>query len=108
MATSIININGITVDGNDFSEVYTKTKDAIEYARNGKPTFIECRTFSNTGHYLGEKDAETMEQEPNTSKYVDPIKKMEALLEMKGTTREDITKMRKATSVNIKNVFMNA
>jgi len=39
------------VDGNNVLEIYSKTQDAIENARQGKgPSLIECRTYRWRGH----------------------------------------------------------
>lgn len=44
-------LNSYKIDGNDASEVYKTTKDAVERARNGEgPSFIECETYRYLGH----------------------------------------------------------
>ena len=43
------NIPGVQVDGKDLLAVY-KAEEAIERARNGGGTIIECMTYRNYGH----------------------------------------------------------
>lgn len=46
---------GYSVDGNDVTEVYTKTKEAIEKARTGEgPTLLDCLTYRFFGHFTGD------------------------------------------------------
>ena len=48
-------IPGITVNGNDVLEVKRVSSEAIERARKGEgPTFIECLTYRQKGHHLGD------------------------------------------------------
>lgn len=46
---------GISLNGNDIIEVYTKTKEAVERARAGKgPTLLDCITYRFFGHFTGD------------------------------------------------------
>jgi len=48
-------IPGMTIDGNDIFEVYTKTIEAVERARAGKgPTLLDCITYRFLGHFTGD------------------------------------------------------
>ncbi len=48
-------VPGVTVDGMDIFEVFVAAKDAVERARKGEgPTFIECKTYMYSGHYVGD------------------------------------------------------
>lgn len=48
-------VPGVTVDGMDIFEVFVAAKDAVERARRGEgPTFIECKTYMYSGHYVGD------------------------------------------------------
>ena len=48
-------VPGISVDGMDIFAVYGAARDAIERARSGAgPTFIECKTYMYSGHYVGD------------------------------------------------------
>jgi pyruvate dehydrogenase E1 component alpha subunit len=45
-------IPGITVDGNDVIEVYLKSRELIDRARNGEgPAILECVTYRFRGHH---------------------------------------------------------
>jgi acetoin:2,6-dichlorophenolindophenol oxidoreductase subunit alpha len=44
-------MSSVSVDGNDVIAVRTATAEAVERARNGGgPSFIECRTYRQSGH----------------------------------------------------------
>jgi TPP-dependent pyruvate/acetoin dehydrogenase alpha subunit len=44
-------IPGIIVNGNDVLEVYSKSKEAVRNAREGRgPTLLECKTYRQKGH----------------------------------------------------------
>jgi len=46
---------GMSLNGNDIIEVYTKTKEAVERARAGKgPTLLDCITYRFFGHFTGD------------------------------------------------------
>ena len=46
---------GMSLNGNDVIEVYTKTKEAVERARAGKgPTLLDCITYRFFGHFTGD------------------------------------------------------
>lgn len=46
---------GISLNGNDVIEVYTKTKEAVERARAGEgPTLLDCITYRFFGHFTGD------------------------------------------------------
>lgn len=46
---------GMSLNGNDVIEVYTKTKEAVERARAGKgPTLLDCVTYRFFGHFTGD------------------------------------------------------
>lgn len=48
-------IPGLSIDGMDVIEVYTKTKEAVERARAGKgPAFLDCLTYRFFGHFTGD------------------------------------------------------
>jgi TPP-dependent pyruvate/acetoin dehydrogenase alpha subunit len=86
---------GVTIDGNDVTEVYKATRKAIEFAREGGgPTLIECRTFRMTGHsahddmkYVPKELLEEWEKR-------DPILLLEtSLIGNHGVAKEDVRKM---------------
>ena len=48
-------IPGVAVDGNDVLEVYRVTHTAFVRARKGEgPTLIECKTYRQKGHHVGD------------------------------------------------------
>lgn len=48
-------IAGEMVDGMDAESVWDAAEKAVERARNGEgPTFIECKTYLYSGHYVGD------------------------------------------------------
>jgi pyruvate dehydrogenase E1 component alpha subunit len=48
-------IPGMSIDGNDILEVYSKTKEAVERARAGEgSTLLECITYRIFGHFTGD------------------------------------------------------
>ncbi|MCP4004518.1 MAG: thiamine pyrophosphate-dependent dehydrogenase E1 component subunit alpha [bacterium] len=55
-------------DGMDFFDVYEKSAEAIERARNGEgPTLLECKTYRYMGHYVG--DPETYRTKEETEEW---------------------------------------
>lgn len=48
-------IPGITIDGNDVTEVYIQMREAVERARSGEgPTLLDCVTYRFFGHFTGD------------------------------------------------------
>jgi TPP-dependent pyruvate/acetoin dehydrogenase alpha subunit len=48
-------IAGMSIDGNDVAEVYSKTKEAVQRARSGGgPTLLDCVTYRFFGHFTGD------------------------------------------------------
>jgi len=46
---------GMSLNGNDVIEVYTKTKEAVERARAGEgPALLDCITYRFFGHFTGD------------------------------------------------------
>lgn len=84
-------IPGIAVDGNDVLAVYEVVTEAIERARNGDgPTFIECKTCRQRGHFEGELQTYRAEGEIEECKRKDPIPRFKKkLIEMGVLTEEE-------------------
>jgi len=83
-------IPGYVVDGNDVLLVYEVTKEAVERARNeGRPTFIEAKTFRHRGHFEGDPvtyiDPEVLRDWKENR---DPIKNFKAKLISAGMADE--------------------
>jgi len=96
-------IQGITIDGNDISEVYRKTKEAVERARAGEgPVLLDCVTYRFFGHFTGDpgrgmnyRSKEEMDQWLNRC----PIKRLkEQLIKEKMMTEE----MEKTIETNVR------
>ena len=94
---------GMSLDGNDIIEVYTKNKGAVERARAGEgPTLLDCVTYRFFGHFTGDpgrgityRSKEEMDQWLNRC----PIKRFrERLIQEKILTEE----MEKTIEANVK------
>lgn len=73
---------GISVDGNDVTEVYKAANSAIERARSGSgPTLLECLTYRVRGHYEGDAQEYRTKDEVQASLSTnDPISRMADIL----------------------------
>ncbi len=72
---------GVTIDGNDFVEVYKTSQEAIKRARNGEgPTLIECKTYRYYGHSEIDPADYRQHEELEYWKKRDPIPRAEKLL----------------------------
>jgi pyruvate dehydrogenase E1 component alpha subunit len=96
-------IPGISLDGNNIIEVYSKTKEAVERARaGGGPTLLDCITYRFFGHFTGDpgrgityRSKEEMDEWLNRC----PVKQFkERLLQEKIMTEEN----GKAIEANVK------
>jgi TPP-dependent pyruvate/acetoin dehydrogenase alpha subunit len=86
---------GVTVDGNDVTEVFKATKQSIELARKGGgPSLIECKTFRMTGHSAHD-DVKYVPKELFAEwERKDPILKLESsLIRNKTVTEEEVKKL---------------
>lgn len=96
---------GLTVDGNDFFEVYTAARGAINRARRGEgPTLIECITYRIKGHSRSDKqvyrtrDEVRMWQQPDR----DPILRFAGTLETLGIiSAQEVEALRQETAARI-------
>jgi TPP-dependent pyruvate/acetoin dehydrogenase alpha subunit len=96
---------GITIDGNDFIEVYKTAQEAIAGARGGEgPTFIECLTYRWYGH--SEIDPADYRNKAEVEEWLtrDPIPKAEKLLTDLGL----LTKQKKESLVEEINTEIDA
>lgn len=75
-------IPGVVVDGNDVLAVRKVAKEAIERARNGGgPTLIEAQTYRWTPHSTaGDREFSRTEEELNTWKRKDPVRRLSKLI----------------------------
>ncbi|MEO8856750.1 MAG: pyruvate dehydrogenase (acetyl-transferring) E1 component subunit alpha [Burkholderiaceae bacterium] len=67
-------IPGVTVDGNNFSEVTQAAHDAIERARSGGgPSLLECLTYRHRGHSKSDRNRYRTKEEIESWIARDPI-----------------------------------
>lgn len=98
-------IKGISIDGNDVLKVYETVKEAVDYAREGNgPTLIECKTYRQKGHHVGDPGLEyRTREEENEWKAKCPLKWFkESLLKEKKITKKAITDLETSIIAEIK------
>jgi pyruvate dehydrogenase E1 component alpha subunit len=75
------NIPGVTVDGNDFLEVYQAVKEAVERARTGEgPSLIENVTYRWRGHSKSDRQRYRTREEVKEWQARDPIARLRTKL----------------------------
>lgn len=97
------NIPGLTIDGNDFLDVYNTATKALRYARAGKgPVLIEAKTYRYNGHSKSDKQVYRDKREVQEWQKKDPILKMkEYLRENRIFTEKQILKMEDEAMISI-------
>lgn len=94
----LFNIPAIAIDGNDVVEVYLRTREFIDIAREEKrPAFIELRTYRWSGHSSFDKYSYRPKEEIEKWKKLDPIKKLEKRL-----IKEDVKNIDRIQSLKTK------
>lgn len=93
-------IDAVSIDGNDFMEVYETVKYwAEEIRQNPRPILIECMTFRMRGHEEASGTAYYPEGLIESWKSKDPILRFENFLKEKGIFTDDsIKELRKELS----------
>jgi acetoin:2,6-dichlorophenolindophenol oxidoreductase subunit alpha len=84
-------IPGLSVDGNDVSQVYNAGRLLIERAREGEgPALLECRTYRVKGHYVGDPEKYRTKDEVKTwfTKHEPISRYFNSLLEEKIVSQE--------------------
>ena len=82
---------GSSIDGNDVEAVYEAGEEAVKRARAGEgPSFIECRTFRQRGHFEGDPDSYRTVQEREKIAESDPILRYRQTLTGQGILNPDI------------------
>jgi pyruvate dehydrogenase E1 component alpha subunit len=68
-------MKAIKVDGQDAEDVYAKTVEALEHARNGDgPVFLDVETYRLHGHYIGDPQVYRSKDDiREASEHHDPI-----------------------------------
>lgn len=89
------NMPGLTIDGNDFLDVYNTVTKALRYARAGKgPVLIEAKTYRYNGHSQSDNQLYRDKQEIREWQKKDPVQIMkEYLREHRIFTEKQIQKM---------------
>ena len=90
-------IEGITVNGNDVEEVYTKFGEAVEKVRaGGGPILMEMKTYRMAGHYFGDNENYRSREEVNAWKEKCPIRHVKNILMVDfGVTEEELDAIEK-------------
>ena len=86
---------GITIDGNDFFEVFETTQAAVAKIRmGGGPILIEAKTYRHEGHDIGDPEVYRTKEEVEQWKKKDPLVKMERdLIDQKTMSQDEIERM---------------
>ncbi len=80
---------GVTVDGNDVTEVYKAAREAVNRARSGEgPTLIEAKTYRHKGHSRFDPGKYRPEGELEEWLAKDPIERMKQTLIAQGALTE--------------------
>lgn len=98
-------IKGISIDGNDVLKVYETVKEAVDYAREGNgPTLIECKTYRQKGHHVGDPGLEyrTREEENEWKAKCPLVCFKESLLKEKVLTKKAVTDLETSIIEEIK------
>ena len=92
--------SGVQVDGNDVFAVYRATKEALEKARNGSPTLIECYTYRISDHTTAD-DAKRYRPQEEVEAWIkkDPIDRLRKYMASKNMWSEDYEKQVRSEAV---------
>jgi acetoin:2,6-dichlorophenolindophenol oxidoreductase subunit alpha len=94
---------GVTVNGNDFSEVASAAGEAIARARRGDgPTLLECMTYRHRGHSKSDRNRYRTKEEIDSWIARDPIQLLQTNLLANGLIEdEDVAAMVKSVEDEI-------
>ncbi|HVR74691.1 MAG TPA: pyruvate dehydrogenase (acetyl-transferring) E1 component subunit alpha [Planctomycetota bacterium] len=99
------------INGMDVLEVYEEVKKAIAEARQGRPSFLELRTYRFRGHSMSDPIHSHYRTKEEVEKHreQDPISLLTASLEENGLmTEEDLKAMEREVSEEIKTAMESA
>ena len=83
-------IPGVVVDGNDAIAVYEAAKEGIARARKGGgPSWIECKTYRQHGHFEGDPCNYRSKEELDEWKAKDPLPRFEKMLLEQGILKAE-------------------
>ena len=100
-------VPGLTIDGNDFSNVYDITTKASRYVRAGKgPVLLEAKTYRINGHSKSDSQVYRSEEEVSQWQQKDPILKLKNYLkEYRVFTDKQIEKLEEEAQKSIEEAF---
>lgn len=101
-------MRGIVVDGNDALAVYAATKEAVDYAREGKgPSIIECYTYRMGPHTTSDDPSKyRSDSEVEAWAKKDPIQRLEKyLIDKKVCSVEELAKFETDFDEEFKKIF---
>jgi acetoin:2,6-dichlorophenolindophenol oxidoreductase subunit alpha len=103
------NIPSKTLDGNNFVEVYSHTKQAVEVARTGNgPTFLELKVYRDAPHVQGFPDFRS-DEEIHLSKLNDPLENLRNyLIEKTNIKAQTLNEIEEKSRNEIKEGFNDA
>lgn len=81
-------------DGNDYEDVFKKTKDLLEEVRTGTPALLECITYRHMAHSApifdeGYREEDVLEKRQEK----DPIKNVKQILLARGETEKGLSRI---------------
>src|SRR6185503_11493792 len=93
---------GVTVDGNDPTEVYHAMSEAVARARDGGgPTLVECKTVRWERHSAISAGKYDNPDAMNAWKRADPIPRLETVLKKLGVSDDELASRKsKAQAIN--------
>jgi pyruvate dehydrogenase E1 component alpha subunit len=91
------------VDGQNVTEMYEKTKEAVDHCRSGKgPMFIEALTYRFRGHSMADPEQYREREEIDRYRAYDPIPLFrDRLLDEKVATEDEFEEIHKAVKEEI-------
>ncbi len=103
-------MDAATVNGQDFFDMYTGVKGAIDRARDqSRPTFLDVRTYRFRGHSMSDPGNYRTKEEVEEEKGRDPILKMRRdLIAMGVATDEELTAIDKKCRKEAKDALAQA
>jgi acetoin:2,6-dichlorophenolindophenol oxidoreductase subunit alpha len=83
-------MRGVTVNGNDASEMWAAAREAVDRARSGAgPTLLEAKTFRFRGHTFGDDQAYIPVDQMAAARDLDPVPLLRAKVVDSGAATED-------------------
>lgn len=101
---------GKAIDGNDLLSVLEAVEEAVSYTRGGKgPSLVVCDTYRWRGHSKSDRNRYRSQEEIDTWKEKDPIKRFSCYaLEKQLLTEEEIDRIKTQAADDIENARLFA